>query len=164
MGAIVPCDRSPSLADARIPAYRGRMRSWLQDFGPLLLVWIAIQIVFDAVIRSPWKRERRIIGRLLRRARRTTHAAEMVHVHRPIEQVGADVRRLRQAFGQVGMRFAKYEGTRQAYDGVLAEAADSLELSHVLADLPPGVDRDLERVRVEGLLEDAGLLPPPRAA
>ena len=30
--------------------------------------------------------------------------------------------------------------------------------------LPPGVDRDLERVRVERFLEDAGLIPPLRAA
>ena len=75
---------------------------------------------------------------------------------RPIEQVGADVRRLREAFGHEGMRFAKWEGTRRAYDGVLTEAADSLELPHDLAVLPPGVDRDFERVRVERLLEDAG--------
>ncbi|PKH43654.1 hypothetical protein [Nocardioides alpinus] len=140
------------------------MRSWLQDFGLLLLAWIAIQVVFDAVFCSPWEWERRTVGRLLRRVRPTPHTAEVVRLRRPIEQVGADVRRLRRAFGQEGMRFAKYEGTRQAYDGVLAEAADTLELTHFLADLPPGVDRDLERVRVEGLLEDAGLLPPLHAA
>ena len=62
------------------------------------------------------------------------------------------------------MRFAKWEGTRLAYDGALAEAADTLELTHFLAALPPGVDLDLERVRVERLLEDAGLLRPLHAA
>lgn len=139
------------------------MRGWLQDFGPLLLVWIGIQTVFDLVFCHPWAWERRIGRGLLQRVRRTPQA-EVVRIRRPIEQVGADVRRLREAFGHEGMRFAKYEGTRRAYDGVLAEAADSLELTHVLAVLPPGVDLDLERVRVERLLEDAGLLPPLRAA
>ena len=139
------------------------MWSWLQDFGPLLLVWIAIQIVFDAVFCSPWEWERRMGRGLLQRVRGTPQA-EVVRIRRPIEQVGADVRRLREAFGHEGMRFAKWEGTRLAYDGALAEAADTLELTHFLAALPPGVDLDLERVRVERLLEDAGLFPPLHAA
>jgi hypothetical protein len=144
-------------------AYLGDMRSLLQDFGPLLLVWIAIQIVFDLVFCHPWEWERRIGRGLHQLVRRTPHA-EVVPLRRPIEQLGADVRRLRDAFGRDGMRFAKYEGTRRAYDGALAEAADALELTHFLASLPPGVDRDLERVRIERLLEDAGLLPPLHAA
>ena len=140
------------------------MWSWLQDFGPLLLVWIAIQIVFDVVFCHPWEWERRI-GRVLHRRVRRTPRAEVVPLRRPIEQLGADVRRLRDAFGRDGMRFAKYEGsTPQAYDGALTEAADALELTHFLASLPPGVDRDLERARIERLLEDAGLLPPLHAA
>jgi hypothetical protein len=139
------------------------MWSWLQDFGPLLLVWIAIQIVFDMVFCHPWEWERRIGRGLHQRVRRTPHA-EVVPLRRPIEQLGADVRRLRDAFGRDEMRFAKYEGIRRAYDGALTEAADALELTHFLAFLPPGVDRDLERARIERLLEDAGLLPPLHAA
>jgi hypothetical protein len=141
------------------------MWSWLQDFGPLLLAWAAVQVVLAGAIGFwcgwwPWQRR---LGALVVRLA-SPRPAPLLPLHRPIEQVGADVRRLREAFGHEGMRFAKWEGTRRAYDGVLAEAADSLQLPHALADLPPGVDLDLERVRVEQLLEDAGLLPPLRAA
>ncbi len=141
------------------------MWSWLRDYGPLLLAWACVQVVLAGAIGFwagwwPWQRRLgTLVARLL-----GPRPAPVVPLHRPIELVGADVRRLRAAFGQHGMRFAKYEGTRRAYDGVLAEAADSLELAHFLDVVPPGVDRDLERVRVERLLEDAGLLPPLHAA
>jgi hypothetical protein len=141
------------------------MWSWLQDFGPLLLAWAGVQVVLAGAIGFwagwwPWQlRLGAFVARLA-----SPRATPLVPLHRPIEQVSADVRRLRVAFGHEGLRFAKWEGIRRAYDGVLAEAADSLELPHVLSLLPPGVDHDLERVRVERLLEDAGLLPPLRAA
>ena len=147
------------------PAYRGRMWSWLQDFGPLLLAWAGVQVVLAGAIGfwcGWWPWQRRLGAFVVRLA--SPRPAPVLPLHRPIEQVGADVRRLREAFGHEGMRFAKWEGTRRAYDGVLTEAADSLELPHDLAVLPPGVDRDFERVRVERLLEDAGLLPPLHAA
>jgi len=141
------------------------MWSWLQDFGPLLLAWAGVQVVLGGAIGlwvgwRPW--QRRLGAFLVRMV--SDRSAPVVPLHRPIEQVGADVRRLREAFGHEGMRFAKWEGTRLAYDGALAEAADTLELTHFLAALPPGVDLDLERVRVERLLEDAGLLRPLHAA
>jgi hypothetical protein len=154
-----------SLAAGRVAAYRGGMRSWLQDFGPLLLAWGSVQVVLAGAIGfwcGWWPWQRRLGAFAVRLV--SPRPAPVVPLHRPIEQVGADVRRLRVAFGHEGVRFAKWEGTRRAYDGVLAEAADTLELTHFLADLPPGVDLDLERVRVERLLEDAGLLPPLRAA
>jgi hypothetical protein len=141
------------------------MWSWLQDFGPLLLAWAAVQVVLAGAIGfwcGWWPWQRRLGAFAVRMA--SPRPAPLVPLHRPIEQVCADVRRLREAFGHEGMRFAKWEGTRRAYDGVLAEAADSLELPEALASLTTGVDLDLERVRVEQLLEDAGLLPPLRAA
>lgn len=79
---------------------------------------------------------------------------------RPVEQIAADLCRIRAAFARDGLRFAKWEGTRQAYDAVLAEAADTLELVHLLGLLAPGAERDGERVRVARLLEEAGLLRP----
>ena len=149
-----------TLARARLAAYRGGMWSWLQDFGPLLLAWAGVQVVLAGAIGFwcgwwPWQRRLgsfvvRLVG---------ARPAPVVPLHRPIEQVGADVRRLRESFGHEGLRFAKYEGVRRAYDAALAEAADTLELTHSLTDLPPGIDRDFERMRVEHLLEDAGLLP-----
>ena len=78
---------------------------------------------------------------------------------RPIEEVARDVRRIAERYHQDGMRFAQYEGRRQAYDRVLAEAADMLDLTHLLGVLPPGPELDRERGRVERLLRDAGVLP-----
>ena len=141
------------------------MWSWLQDFGPLLLAWAGVQVVLAGAIGfwcGWWPWQRRLGAFVVRLV--SPRPAPLVPLHRPVEQVAVDVRRLRVAFGHEGMRFAKYEGTRRAYDDALAEAADILELPHSLTDLPPGVDRDLERLRVEGLLEDGGLLPPLRAA
>ncbi len=141
------------------------MWSWLQDFGPLLLAWAGVQLVLAGAFglwagRSPWQRRLGAFAVRLVKPR----PAPVAPLHRPIEQVGADVRRLRRAFGQEGLRYAKWEGIRRAYDGTLAEAADSLEIPHVLRVLPPGFDLDLERLRVERLLEDAGLLPPRHVA
>ncbi len=141
------------------------MQDWLRDFGGLVVAWIGIQVLLAALLGSwagwtPW--ERRLGSFVVRATNR--RPAPVVPLHRPVEQVAADVRRLRRAFGKEGLRFAKWEGIRQAYDGVLAEAADTLEIAHVLGVLPPGADRDLERVRVERLLEQTGLLPAADAA
>ena len=142
------------------------MPGWLNDFGELVLVWIGVQIVFGAALGGPRVSEWRTV-RVLRwvvlRVRPATGPG-VTTLHRPIEQVGADVRRLHQAFHRQGMRFAKYEGCRLAYDAVLAEAADILEIDHLLAVLPPGDERDRERARIERLLDQAGLSPDPRAA
>ncbi len=138
--------------------------SWLRDFGPLVVTWMSVQVLLMCMFGmwAGWHRWQRRLG--ARVVRLVSRSAPLVPVHRPVEQVAADVRRLRAAFGNEGLRFAKYEGIRLAYDGALAEAADTLELTHFLAALPPGVDRDLERVRVERLLEDSGLLPRANAA
>ena len=139
------------------------MWSLLQDFGPLLLASFAVQLLLGAVMGGLWEWERRL-GRMLVRLVRGAPPAAVEPLRRPIDQIGADLRRLHGAFRRGGMRFAKYEGCRLAYDGVLAEAAETLEVDHMMATLPPGVDRDLERLRVEWLLEEAGLLPRQHAA
>jgi hypothetical protein len=96
--------------------------------------------------------------------RRQHRTADVIPLHRPVEQVGADLRRLHAAFHRGGMRFAKYEGCRLAYDRVLGEAAEMAGCPHLLAVLAPGAELDRERERVEWLLVQHGLLPPPYAA
>lgn len=140
------------------------MRGWLQDFGSLVLVWVGVQIVFGAALGGRPLSEWRTVRALVWLATRARRRDRVVPLHRPIEQVGPDVRRLHEAFHRGEMRFAKYEGCRLAYDAVLAEAADILEIEHLLAVLPPGDDRDRERERIEHLLDQAGLSPRPRAA
>ena len=142
------------------------MEGWPATIG-LLLLALALLRVATAALQgdlAEW-RFSLAVARLAGRARRGRSAdADVVPIHRPVEQVGADLRRLHAAFHRGGMRFAKYEGCRQAYDRVLAEAADMVEMAHLMEVLPPGAERDGERERVELLLEEAGLLRRPRAA
>jgi len=139
------------------------MRGWLATVG-VLLAFYALLWVAGAALRDDLRewRSYRFVVRAVRRVRRTP--AEVVPLHRPIERIAADLRRLHTAFHRGGMRFAKYEGCRQAYDRVLGEAADVIEVAHLMDVLPPGDERDRERDRVEWLLVQHGLLPSPWAA
>jgi hypothetical protein len=78
---------------------------------------------------------------------------------RPIEELAVAARRLGGRFHEppAGLRFAKAEALRQAYDAVLAEACTALGIVHLLDVLPPGAELDAERARVEWALEVAGL-------
>ncbi len=57
-----------------------------------------------------------------------------------------------------GVSFAKSEAYRRAYDGVLGEGCDALDVAHLLAVLAPGPDLDAERLRVERVLHRWGLV------
>jgi hypothetical protein len=74
--------------------------------------------------------------------------------------VAADLRRLNRQVSLVpsGSTLVRWKALWAAYDGVLVEASEMLELTHELADQPPGMARDIERVRVLAALEDAGLV------
>jgi hypothetical protein len=82
----------------------------------------------------------------------------------PLEQIVADLCRLSTAQRDVPPEASKARkhGLLLAYDDVLGKAALALDVPHALADLPLGMDRDLERMRVEGELRDAGLRFGPR--
>lgn len=145
---------------AAAAAYRSPMRDWLQVVV-LLVLAIGLPPVVVAVCTGDVERWRayRAAARLLQRFARRRPGAEVRVLRRPIEDVVADLRRLHGAFHRGGMRFAKWEGCRQAYDHVLGEVAEMVEVPHLLAVLPPGTELDRERERIEDLLEDAGLLP-----
>ena len=78
----------------------------------------------------------------------------------PVERLAADLRRLSAACRELprGTSHARYRGMLAAYDDVLCSACRALDIEQSLGSLPPGLDRDLERLRVEGALESAGLL------
>lgn len=78
---------------------------------------------------------------------------------RPIELIARDAQRLGQRFRYVPatVSFAQFEGRRRAYDEVLAEACRSLGVEHLLKVLAPGPELDIERLRVEAVLDRAGL-------
>jgi hypothetical protein len=77
----------------------------------------------------------------------------------PIEALAADLKRLRAATRSVapGTSLVRRNATLAAYDDTLVQACLALGLSDTLTDLPPGTDREAERLRVEALLEAAGL-------
>ena len=96
-----------------------------------------------------------------RRARRRAAGTAPVAlpVRRPLEAVAADVRRLTRAVASVpaGAPVARRRGLLAAYDDVLIEAADLLQVPHALPSVP-SEGRELERLRLLGALEAAGLV------
>jgi hypothetical protein len=77
----------------------------------------------------------------------------------PIETLASDLRRLRAAArsAQPGTSVVRRNATLAAYDDALADACVALGLPDTLTGLPPGTDREAERLRVEALLEASGL-------
>jgi hypothetical protein len=78
---------------------------------------------------------------------------------RPIQVVAADLRRLARQLALVpsGSTLVRWKAMWAAYDGVLVEAAEMLEVHQEIGAHPPGLALDIERVRVLAALEDAGL-------
>jgi hypothetical protein len=77
----------------------------------------------------------------------------------PLEKLAADLRRLRPEARspRPGVPMARQKGIVAAYDGVLVATARALDVPTSLTDLPEGIDREAERLRVEDALEAAGL-------
>ena len=77
----------------------------------------------------------------------------------PIEEVAANLRRLRTVVATDSKRSAAHQiGNRLAYDRVLAQACDMLNVPHDLDAGSSGLDRDIERFRLEAELERAGVV------
>lgn len=56
-----------------------------------------------------------------------------------------------------GASAIKKIGARQAYDALLVQACTALGVEHRLYLLPEGMDREIERLRVEECLRHHGL-------
>ncbi len=112
------------------------------------------------------RRERRTIARLNRAvgADALTKDIDLDGLdrvdRRPLEQLAADLRRLGgQRVGSGGRSAVWHDAVLQAYDQRLRLACAALGITQHLDELT-GVDREIERVRVEGLLHRAGLTLP----
>ncbi len=127
------------------------------DWLDVLLLWAGCAVV-AAVLRraSVWRAAHRLALEVEDRLHRDHLPAPAT---RPIEILARDVRRLGSRYHNParGAAFAKVDGIRQAYDKVLAECCLALEIEHLLLTLPPGMELDNERSRVEHLLAQAGL-------
>lgn len=76
----------------------------------------------------------------------------------PLERIARDLRRLRRsARHSPGEPMARHRGALAAYDDALLDACRALDIGTDLADLPEGVDREAERLRVEAALGEAGI-------
>ena len=76
----------------------------------------------------------------------------------PLERLVTDLRRLRLAVSTDEHRSAAHQlGNRLAYDQVLMEICAMLDIEHELDTELSGLDRDIERFRVEADLERAGV-------
>ncbi|OXM74683.1 MULTISPECIES: hypothetical protein [Amycolatopsis] len=80
----------------------------------------------------------------------------------PIEQLAADLRRVHRCLADLApdAPMLRRRATHQAYDALLVQACAALGLRHWLDELPEGVERDVERLRVEEALRRAGLAVP----
>ena len=77
----------------------------------------------------------------------------------PLEQVAANLRRLRGVLTVDEPRSAVHQiGDSVAYDQVLIQASEMLQIEHDLAKRSAGMERNIERLRVEAELERAGVV------
>ena len=111
-----------------------------------LMGWLARVVFGSARLPAPLRRRREPVA----------------PVGRPLEQVAADLRRLGAQLARVpaGAPMARRRGLQAAYDDVLVEAARLLEVAHALDAVPPGRPRDVERLRLQTALAEAGLTVP----
>lgn len=127
---------------------------------------IVDRVVCDVGERLDARRERRTISRLNRLidADGVGHDIDLTRFDRDdqptIEQIAADLRRLgRQRIEIAGRSRVWQDAVIRAYDDQLRQASRCLGLVEHLGDLD-GVDLEIERVRVEGQLQAAGLILP----
>ncbi|MGZ4539087.1 MAG: hypothetical protein ACXVXS_08220 [Blastococcus sp.] len=94
-----------------------------------------------------------------RAARRRAARRTPPVTRRPIQVVAADLRRLARHLALVpaGAAQVRRQALLAAYDHVLVEVAEQLEVPHRLDTVPRGPARDAERQRLLAALEDVGL-------
>lgn len=141
----------------------------------LLPVLIALVVCADGMVDrftrgyAEWRQrrqERRLIAELNRavEADQLTSRIDLAALdradRRPLEQVAADLRCLRrERVGGGGRATVWHSSVLDAYDDRLRLACQALGITEHLTELA-GVDRQIERVRVEGELDAAGLRLP----
>lgn len=125
----------------------------------LALLICADQVVGEFRRRLRRRRERRALQRLDRLLGTQAIPLATLDERRqpPIQQIAADLRRLdRQRLGVASRSRVWHAAVQQAYDDRLRLASQCLGVAEHLEQLD-GVDLAIERVRVEGELQAAGL-------
>lgn len=81
----------------------------------------------------------------------------------PVERLAADLRRVHRALEQLpdNAPVVRRRATNQAYDALLAQACHAVGEQHWLDAVPEeGIEREIERLRVEESLRRCGLAVP----
>lgn len=126
----------------------------------IVLVPIGMVVAYDALtgrsdLGSSGLRERWQARAERRRDLRSMRRQQGV----PLERLTNDLRRLRALVSSDERQSAAHQlGHRLAYDRVLTDICAMLGLSHDLSDELAGLDRDIERIRIEADLERAGVV------
>jgi hypothetical protein len=126
-------------------------------------ILIAIPVVVNAVndlLNGRWDEQ---IDRLKQRLPGQEHRSDLEALRhppgRPLEQLVADLRRLRTIVASdVHWSATRQLGDRLAYDQVLVQLCDMLGVKHRLNSGLAGRERDIERFRMEVELERAGIV------
>jgi hypothetical protein len=123
--------------------------------GNLVLLAVAViapTLLFWLILRVP--RTVDAVGAYLRRRRRGPEP-----VCPPIERLAVDLRRVHRTLVEFppGTPAVRRRAARQAYDALLAQACTAVDVPHRLDALAEGVDREVERLRVEEALREAGI-------
>ena len=126
----------------------------------MILVPIGVVLLYDLIagrwdaVIARWKEKRQQSAEHRRNLRAMRHQQGV-----PLEQVAANLRRLRGVLTVDAHRSAAHQmGNRMAYDQVLMQACEMLQIEHDLAGQSAGMERDIERLRVEAELERAGVV------
>ncbi len=118
----------------------------------LAVVVIAPTLLFWVLLRVPKTVD--AVGAYLRRRRRGPQPACP-----PIERLAADLRRVHRTLAEFppGTPALRRRATRDAYDALLVQACTALDVPHRLDAVGEGIDREVERLRVEEALRSAGI-------
>lgn len=118
----------------------------------LVVVVIAPTLLFWVLLRVPKTVD--AMGAYLRRRRRGPEP-----VRPPIERLAADLRRVHRTLAGFppGTPAVRRRATREAYDALLVQACTALDVPHRLDTVGEGMDREVERLRVEEALRSAGI-------
>lgn len=111
--------------------------------APSALFWIGLQIpkIAEAI-----------------RERRAARLAKWQPKGPPLEKLVADLRRLRaELVYRKPNNYVQLTALTQAYDDVLESTCACLEQPCQLCELPIGRDRDIERLRAEAAVQEAGI-------
>ena len=123
-------------------------------FGLLPALVVVLRLVERRMVGD------QIFGRLPRPRWRPGPQPEPASGRRPLQVVAADLRRLSRQLAVVpaGAPLVRWRALWTAFDDVLGEAAEQLDVPHELATAPTGLARDVERLRLLAALEAAGLV------